>query len=514
MTTTHKATVLLDEPIDVISPYLHGQFAEHLGELVYDGVWVGEDSPIANTGGIRNDVVDALRPLKLPVVRWPGGCFADVYHWRDGIGPREQRPMRVNAHWGMAPEPNAFGTHEFMRLCELIGSEPYFAGNVGSGAPRELAEWVEYCNFAGESALADERRANGQAEPFGIKYWGVGNENWGCGGSMTPEYYADLFLRYRSFVFDYPGTEVFAIASGPLSGDWDWTRRFFERACNSYWDRRKLIHGFGAHYYCNTAGASATDYTPDEWLELLAKARAAAGIIVGHRAIMDAFDPERHIKLFLDEWGTWHPVQAGKPERGLYQQNTMRDALVAALTLGVFNHHADKLHMANVAQMVNVLQALLLTEGDQCIKTPTYHVFDLYRPHRGATAVRLVTESESISDGGPSAEDCRKCYLDTDADITLKVLEASASIRDGVICVTVCNAHPSEPIEMELAVRGATLGDVEIVTLTGADYLAHNTFDRPEAVTLSSPQTVQAKGDTVRIDLPPASVVRIMGQLS
>ena len=514
MQSVQKATVLLDEAIDTISPYLHGQFAEHLGELVYDGVWVGEGSPIANISGIRTDVVEALRPLELPVLRWPGGCFADVYHWRDGVGPREQRPMRVNVHWGMAPEPNAFGTHEFMALCRLIGAEPYFAANVGSGSPQELQEWVEYCNFAGASTLADERRANGQAEPFNIKFWGVGNENWGCGGNMNPEYYADLFCRYRTYAYQYPGSEVFAIASGPLGGDWGWTRRFFERACNSYWDRRKLVQGFAAHYYCGTAGTSATEYTPDEWLELLAKARAVEGVIVGHRAIMDEFDPQRRIKLFLDEWGAWHPVEPGKPMGGLYQQNTMRDALVAAISLDVFNRHADKLHMANIAQVVNVLQALLLTDGDRCIKTPTYHVFDLYRPHRGATAVRLVTESEPISDGGASAEDCRKCYLDTDADITLKALEASASIKDGVLCVTACNTHPTEPIEMELAVPGAKLGEIELVILAGADYLAHNTFERPEAVTLSTPQAVRAKGDAVRIDLPPASVVRIKGGLT
>ncbi len=514
MQTVQKATVLLDEPIDVINPHLHGQFAEHLGELVYDGLWVGDKSAIPNTDGIRNDVMEALRPLELPLLRWPGGCFADMYHWRDGIGPREDRPLRINAHWGMAPETNAFGTHEFMRLCELLGAEPYFAGNVGSGAPRELAEWVEYCNFAGPSALASERRANGQAEPFGVKYWGVGNENWGCGGSMTPEYCADLFLRYRSFVFDYPGTDVSAIASGPLSGDWDWTRRFFERACNSYWDRRKMIHGFGAHYYCNTAGASATDYTPDEWLQLLAKARAVEGVIVGHRSIMDEFDPDRQIKLILDEWGTWHPVQAGKPERGLYQQNTMRDALVAALTLDVFNNHADKLAMANIAQMVNVLQALVLTDGDRCITTPTYHVFDLHRPHRGGAAVRFVSQSESIFDGGSVTDDCRKCYVDADADISLKAVEGSASVTDGRLCVTVSNRHPTEPVELALTLRGGAMSGAEMVTLAGEDYLAHNTFDRPDAVTLSATTEADVQGSELHLNLPAGSVARVMGQLA
>ncbi|MHC4563691.1 MAG: alpha-N-arabinofuranosidase [Planctomycetota bacterium] len=514
MQSVQQATVILDEPIDTINPYLHGQFAEHLGELVYDGVWVGEDSAIPNTGGIRNDVVDALRPLELPVLRWPGGCFADVYHWRDGIGPRDERPMRVNVHWGMAPEPNSFGTHEFMRLCRLLGAEPYFAANVGSGSPQELQEWVEYCNFDGRSTLADERRSNGHHVPFNVKYWGIGNENWGCGGNMNPEQYADLFCRYRTYAYDYPGSEVFAIASGPLGGDWDWTRRFFERACNSYWDRRKLVGAFAAHYYCNTAGTSATEYAPDEWLELLAKARAVEGVIVGHRAIMDEFDPQRKIKLIVDEWGAWHPVEPGKPMGGLYQQNTMRDALVAALTLDVFNRHADKLMMANIAQMVNVLQALLLTEGDKCIKTPTYHVFDLYRPHRGATAVRWISQAEHLSDGGLAADDCRKCYLDTDADISLKALEGSASVNNGLLCITACNTHPAEPIDMALTLRAGRLPEAEVVTLAGHDYLSHNTFDRPDAVTVSAPQTIESPGETLRIPMPAGSVVRVMGTLA
>ena len=430
MQSVQKAIVLLNEQVATISPYLHGQFAEHLGELVYDGVWVGEDSPIPNTGGIRDDVVAALAPLELPVLRWPGGCFADTYHWREGVGPRADRPTRVNEHWGMAPEPNAFGTHEFVEFCRRIGAEPYFAANVGSGTVQEVHDWVEYCNFAGKSTLADLRRTNGQDQPFNIRYWGIGNENWGCGGNMTPEYYVDLYMRYRTYAYRYPGSDPFCVACGPAGPDWAWTRRFFEKAIKDYWNRHGMVQGFAAHYYCGSAGKSATEYTAENWLELLCKARAVEGVITGHRAIMDQYDPKREIKLILDEWGAWHPVEPGKPMGGLYQQNTMRDALVAVLSLDIFNRHADKLFMANIAQMINVLQALLLVQGDQCVKTPTYHVFDLYRPHRGAMAVRFLSASEKVSDGGPSAQACRDCYADKGSDFTLQAVEGSASVKD------------------------------------------------------------------------------------
>lgn len=512
MQTVQKAIVLLNESIGAISPYLHGQFAEHLGELVYPGVWVGEDSAIPNTGGIRNDVINALKPLELPVLRWPGGCFADTYHWRDGIGPTATRPKRVNVHWGMAPEPNSFGTHEFDRFCKLIGTEPYFAANVGSGSVEELQHWVEYCNFAGDSTLANERRANGQKDPFNIRYWGIGNENWGCGGCMNPEHYADLYMRYRTYVYRYPGSDPFGIAAGPSGNDWGWTRRFMERAVRHYWDRSGMVQGLAAHYYCGSSGNGARDYTADQWLELLARARAVEGVIVGHRTIMDEYDPQRNIKLLLDEWGAWHVVEKGKPVGGLYQQNTMRDAQVAALTLDVFNNHADKIYMANIAQMINVLQSLLLVHEGQCIKTPTYHVFDLYRPHKGANAVRFLTAGESLYDGGPSAGHCRAQYIDK-SRFTLKALEGSASVKDGVLCVTVCNTHPAEPVELELEMRGGKLAEANVVTLAGANMLALNTFETPDAVKLSRSAVVKASGDLLRVEMPAGSIVRVMGKV-
>lgn len=506
-----RVVVAPEEPIGVIHPYLHGHFAEHLGELVYPGICVPPGCSIPNTNGIRNDVVAALRPLGVPVLRWPGGCFADDYHWRDGIGPVDQRPMRVNRHWGMAEEPNQFGTHEFVAFCRALGAEPYFAGNVGSGTPAELRDWVEYCNFAGRSTLADERRANGAAEPFGIRYWGIGNENWGCGGDMSPEQYAGEFCRFRSYVSSYSGTEVRAIACGANNADWDWTRRFLERMRRHYQDRLRKVQGLAAHYYCGTAG-TATEYTESQWLELLARAYAVEGVIAGHRQIMDEYDPERRIPLLLDEWGAWHPVEQGKPERGLYQQNTIRDACVAALSLDVFHNHADRLAMANIAQLINVLQALLLVEEDRCIKTPTFHVFDLYKAHQGAHAVRFETLAETVTDGEASAAWCRTRYLDR-GPFALRAVHGSASVRENQVCVTAVNTHPTEPVELEVELYRARWSSAEATLLAADDIHAHNTFADPERVRLSPSQELAPDGDRVRVHLPAGSIVRVLGTL-
>lgn len=508
MDSVQRLVIVPDEPIGQINPFLHGHFAEHLGELVYPGVFVGQDSPIPNTGGIRNDVVEALKPLEVPVLRWPGGCFADTYHWRDGIGSAEQRKMRINVHWGMAEEPNSFGTHEFMALTRALGAEPYFAANLGSAAPSEMRDWIEYCNFDGNSALADERRANGQQEPFRIRYWGVGNENWGCGGNMSPEEYAEVFARYKTYVHNYPGAPVDGIACGPNGADWNWTERFFETIGH----RRHMVNGFAGHYYCGTAG-TATEYTESQWLELLAKANAIEGIVTGHRAIMDEYDPERRIKMIYDEWGTWHPVEKGKPSGGLYQQNTIRDACVAGLSLDIFHNHADKLFMANIAQIINVLQSVLLVEGDKVVKTPTYHVFDLYRPHKGGTAVRLISTAEIVSHGEASEQAVRDCYRDKKPG-GLRAVQGSASIKDGVLCLTTVNSHPTQAVDLDVELATGRLESVEVTTLASGDIHAHNTFDNPDAVTLSKPRTVQAQGGKLRVTLPAGSVTRILGTLN
>ena len=506
MTTT--VTVLADEQIGRIAPELHGQFAEHLGELIYPGIWVGPDSPVPNVDGIRTDVVEALTPLQIPVLRWPGGCFADDYHWRDGVGPREQRPGRLNAHWGMEPEPNHFGTHEFMAFCRVIGAEPYVAGNVGSGTANELRDWLEYCNQPTGSSLAAERAANGSPEPFNIEWWGIGNENWGCGGRMTPEFYADEFSRFRNAVYNHGEAQIKAVACGPNAMDWAWTERFFSRIAEQPARFRGLGY-FAAHYYCRTAG-TATEYTDSQWLELLTRAVAIEGILTGHRELMDVVDPERRVGLLLDEWGTWHPVEAGKPPRGLYQQNTMRDALVAALTLDLFNVHCDKLAMANIAQLINVLQALLLVDETRVITTPTYHVFAMYAAHQGGTAVRLESDSDVISTGEASADYVRTCWRDGRAT-ELKRVAGSASVLGDQLTVTLTNSDPNEPAEVTLDLRNRSWAGVRASVLASGDIHDHNTFESPDVITGPGELATTITDGRLNVVLPPASVAKITG---
>jgi alpha-N-arabinofuranosidase len=488
-----KITINPNDPIAEINPNIYGHFAEHLGRCIYDGIWVGEDSPIPNTGGLRDDVVAALRRIKPPVLRWPGGCFADDYHWQDGVGPREERPRRVNIHWGEVVESNAFGTQEFVRLCRMIGAEPYIVGNVGSGTVRELREWVEYCNFDGDSTLAQRRAADGSPDPLDVTYWGVGNENWGCGGSFSPEDYGTEFRRFATYVRGF-GKQLYVIACGPSGNDVEWTVRFFRKLRHDYWNFRN-IHGFAAHYYCGTAG-TATDYTVDQWYELIAKGLLMEDLVVQQRAAMDAYDPQRKIGLIVDEWGTWHPVEPDTNPRFLYQQNSLRDALVAATTLDIFNRHADKVVMANIAQTVNVLQAMVLTQEDRMLVTPTGYVYEMYAPHQGGTAVRTTVASESV------------VFKARDGEDDLAVVGASASRKAGRLFVTLTNAHAEREIEVELElVGGASSQGAKARVLTGEIH-AHNTFDAPETV---APQAMglSAVGDTMTITLPPASVTAI-----
>ncbi len=511
MDATQRVVVLANEPIGVINPLLHAQFAEHLGELVYHGLWVGPDSPIANIDGLRRDVIEALRPLHLPLLRWPGGNFADSYRWDDGVGPRQRRPRRVNVQWGNAPEPNHFGTHEFMHLCRLLDAQPYFGANLGSQGPGVMRDWVEYCNWPGSSELADQRRDNGSAEPFNVRYWGIGNETWGCGGSMGPEHYAAEFCRYRTFLHRYGDTEPFAIAAGPNQCDWQWTRRFFHYLRHNHWDRTPLAQGFGAHYYTwNNHGrhGTATAFTPMQWLELLSKAACIEGAIVGHRAIMDDVDPQRKIQLIFDEWGSWHPTAEGKPAWGLYQQNSLRDAAVAAVTLNIFNLHADKLYMANLAQVVNVLHSLILTHEDRCLRTPTWHVFDLFQAHRNGQSLRCCNESEPVSDGGSAAEECRNAWLDH-RDFRLPALHASASLRDEALCVTLVNCHPTRALQAVVDIRGLDAPAMEAITLGSGDITAHNTFDQPDALVPTAPRMIEPKDNCLRLTLPPGAVARL-----
>ncbi len=490
-------TICLDEPIGVISPNLHGHFAEHLGGCIEGGIWVGPESVIPNTGGLRSDVLDALRHLQIPVLRWPGGCFADDYHWEDGVGPRKDRPRRVNLWWGQNVETNAFGTHEFIALCRYLGAEPYLAGNVGSGTVREMRDWVEYCNFAGDSSLGRRRAANGSPQPFGVRYWGVGNESWGCGGNLMPEEYATDYRRYATYLRDFGESPLYLIACGPDGNRPDWTRRFFTSlmatsAFSTHCHRR--IHGLAAHYYCGAAG-TATEFTVDQWYELLQNAARMEQVIVDQRRVMDEFDPKRDIGLVIDEWGTWHPPTPGRNPLHLWQQSTLRDALAAAITLDTFHRHADKVVMANLAQVVNVLQSLILTDGDRMVLTPTYHVFDIYRAHRGGTSVRVEIEAREIA------------FAVGEERRGLAGASGSASVRNGKLTLSLVNPHASLPLIINVALRGGHIpaGSVQVCHIHHDDLGAHNSAGNP-ALVRPEAATTQIGHSEWRLNLPAASI--------
>jgi alpha-L-arabinofuranosidase len=484
--------VLTKEPIGTIRPAVYGQFAEHIGGVIYDGIWVGPDSKVPNIDGIRRDVVEHVRRLGPVVVRWPGGCFADRYHWRDGIGPRERRPRRFG-RWREQVEPNEFGTREFLRFCRLCGVEPYLAANVGTGTAEEFQRWVEYCNApAGSTTLADERVANGDREPFGVRYWGVGNESWGCGGKFTPEDYCREYRRFTEWVPSF-GVPLYLIAAGPNGNDLDWTRRFFKKWADG---ARAPIQGWAPHYYCGTTG-HALKFSTDQWYEMLHKANRMERLILDQWAALGEFDPEHKVKFIIDEWGCWHPPGTEINPRHLFEQmGCLRDALVAALTLDTFNRHADKVDMANVAQLVNNLHSLFLADGDKFVATPSYHVFAMYRPHQGGRSVRLDVQAPAMTfhAGGREQQVFR--------------VAGSASISGRDLTLTLVHTHASEPAEVAIRLRDAAADSVRRTVLTHAELNAHNTFDRPDAVVPQSSAT-DLRGADFACALPPASVTRL-----
>jgi alpha-N-arabinofuranosidase len=482
-----RIDIVLNESAGTINPNLYGHFAEHLGSCVYEGIW--------SNGRICAEVVGAMKQIKAPVIRWPGGCFADDYHWRDGIGPN--RPRRVNLHWGNVIEDNSFGTHEFLHFCRAVGAQPYLGGNVGSGSPAEMRNWMEYCNFPTGSSLSDERARNGDPFPFNVQFWGVGNEAWGCGGQMTPEAYADAYRRFSTYLTRQGDSPPFLIACGPDGNDLDWSRRLLHHLFKNYRAPARL-HGFAAHYYCGTAGnGSATDFTDGEWYELLWKALRMEDLITQQRALLDEFDPQRKIALLVDEWGTWHFPTPGRNPAFLWQQNTLRDALVAALTLDIFNRHCDKVVMANIAQAVNVLQAPLLVENGQVVRTPTFHIFDLYQNHHGARQIRVEFDSPPI-------------LLTANGELKkMPGLSGSASIKGQTLTLTIVNPRIAEDVETTIRFKegGATL--VRETLLTHSDIQAHNTFDNPQNLQLSEPRVISASGREFTCTFKPQSVTRL-----
>ena len=374
-----KATIHADQAGAKINKEIYGQFSEHLGSCIYGGLWVGEDSPIPNIQGYRKDVFEALKALKIPVLRWPGGCFADDYHWMDGIGPKDQRPSLRNNNWGGTIEDNSFGTHEFLNLCEMLGCEPYISGNVGSGTVKEMAQWVEYMTSDGDTPMARLRRANGRDKAWHVKYFGIGNEAWGCGGNMSPEYYSDEFRKFNTYLRDQGDNHLYRIASGASDYDYNWTRVLMKNLVG------KGMNGISLHYYTvtgwNGSKGSATKFTDKDYYWFLSKTIEIEDVLKKHIEIMDEADPSGRVALLLDEWGTWFDVEPGTNPGHLYQQNTMRDAIVAALNFDIFHKYTRRLKMANIAQVVNVLQAMILTNETQMVLTPTYHVFEMYNVH-------------------------------------------------------------------------------------------------------------------------------------
>ncbi|MBC7960523.1 MAG: alpha-N-arabinofuranosidase, partial [Vallitaleaceae bacterium] len=446
-----KLIVNVNKKKSLINRNIYGHFSEHLGRCIYEGLFVGENSPIPNVKGMRVDVVNALKHIQIPVLRWPGGCFADEYHWKDGIGPKENRKRMINTHWGGVLEDNSFGTHEFMELCGQLGCEPYINGNVGSGSVQEMSEWVEYLTFDGVSPMADLRTQNGHEEAWKVKYFGVGNENWGCGGNMRPEYYADEYRRYQTYVRNYGTNKLFKIACGANSDDYNWTRVLMENA-------RQYMHALTVHYYTlpNDSWVNkgpAVGFDEETYYKTLKKTFKMEELLDKHIHIMDQFDPEQKVGLIVDEWGSWYDVEPGTNPGFLYQQNSMRDAMIAGINLNLFNKHSDRICMANIAQTVNVLQAVVLTEGEKMVLTPTYHVFDLYKVHQDATLL------ESYISAG---------MVGTEENQIVDLYESASIDQDGSIHITICNLDLSCEKVIEGQLLGATCTKVEAQIVKGA----------------------------------------------
>lgn len=484
-----KITVRADVEIGTVRPEFHGHFAEHLGSCVYGGLWVGKNSPIPNINGYRKQAVEYLKELGVPVLRWPGGCYADDYHWRDGIGSPETRPKRVNIHWGGYVEDGSFGTHEFMGLCRLIAAEPYFAGNVGSGSPQEMRDWIEYCNMPSGSTLAEERIKNGATEPFRVRYWGVGNEAWGCGGWMRPEVYADHYRQFSVYLRKYGDTEPFLIASGPNGNDTRWSRKFMDTL---EWG---TPDGISMHYY-EGGEDHPLHFTAEHLKKQLAIFARVEEAIEQQRSLFDSYRDGRKIALVLDEWGVWDRIAAEDEKKygKLWQQSSMRSAAAAGLGLNIFNRQADKLYMCNIAQIVNVLQSLLLTdgpEGKQCVRTTTYYAFALFKAHRDKMGVKVETDT--------AAAQKDKASLD---------LSVSASTKNGVTVVSLVNPLPDEDMEIQCALRGTSAKEANALLLHDADWNAYNSFDAPDRV-VPKLHPVKLEGSTVRLDLPRMSVVTV-----
>ncbi len=487
------------ESKQVIHKEIYGQFAEHLGSCIYGGLWVGENSPIPNVNGYRKDVLEALKKLQVPVLRWPGGCFADEYHWMDGIGPREQRPKMQNNNWGGTIEDNSFGTHEFLNLCEMLGCEPYISGNVGSGTVEELAKWVEYMTSDGDTPMAALRRKNGREKAWKVKFLGVGNESWGCGGNMRPEYYSDLYRRYSTYCRNYDGNRLYKIASGASDYDYNWTRVLMDNIGHR-------MDGVSLHYYTVTGWSgskgAATKFSDEDYYWTMGKCLEIEDVIERHSKIMDKKDPKKQIGLLVDEWGTWWDEEPGTVRGHLYQQNSMRDAFVAALTLNVFHRHTDRVRMANIAQVVNVLQSMILTDTKgtgHMVLTPTYHVFEMYKGFMGATYLPLEIKCDSMDVRGDNhAKGGRRIPL----------LSASAARqKDGAIIISMANVSLDETQDVEIALGNIKPENVSGRILSCKSVTDYNDFEHLENVCPREFKSAKLSKGTLKASIPAKSIV-------
>ena len=474
-----------------ISRDIYGHFSEHLGRCIYGGFWVGKDSDIPNINGYRKDVVEAFKEIDIPNLRWPGGCFADEYHWKDGIGPYETRKRMINTHWGGVLEDNSFGTHEFLGLCETLGCKPYINGNVGSGTVQEMSEWIEYITFSGESPMSKMREANGHKDAWKLPFFGVGNESWGCGGNMKPEYYADLYRRFQTYVRQYGPDKIYKIACGPNSSDWNWTEVLMREAGN-------LMDGLSLHHYTIEPTwdnkHTATNFDEKGWYLALRNASFMETLVRRHDEIMSKYDPDKRVGLIVDEWGMWHAVEPGTNPGFLYQQSTIRDALVASITLNIFNNHSDRVRMANIAQAVNVLQSPVLTEGNKLVKTPTWYVFHMYKAHMDAKLLTSTVATDFVGD----------------EESLLPAITSSASVKDGVYTVTLSNAdlHESKTVTVSLSGLKGKLKEAKAQVLAAKEMNTINSFEKPDEIT-EKPLACQLKNNDVELTMPARSVVTI-----
>lgn len=483
--------VFADQPVSRINANIYGHFAEHLGNCIYDGFYVGKDSKIPNQNGIRLDVVKALREMKIPNLRWPGGCFADTYHWKDGIGPVSERPSIINTNWGGVTEDNSFGTHEFMELTELLGCEPYICGNLGSGSVQEMAQWVEYLTSDNKSPMADLRRQNGREKPWKVKFFGVGNENWGCGGSMTPEYYTNELRRYSNYLRNYSGNKLEKIACGPNGADYEWTETVMKDD-----GARWSMNGLSLHFYTFPDGwykrGTATDFTEKNWIRSFSTTMKMDELIKGHTSIMDRYDPEKRIFLAVDEWGTWYDVEPGTNPGFLYQQNSLRDALVAAINLNIFNKHSDRVQMANLAQTVNVLQSVVLTKDEKMVLTPTYYTFKMMNVHQEDNLLKSNMNCETY-----------KIENDSIPSVSYSISKSA----NGKIHLTIANLFASRAQKVNCNISGVKVSKASGEILTSEKITDCNTFDQPNTVVPKKFNDFKINNNAIVMQMPARSLV-------